>query len=402
MSGPLDGLKVLELGAIGPSAHAAMFLGDLGAEVVRVDRPDAASNPEIRLTGQVLRNRRSVTLDLKDVEDLERFLQLAQNADVLIEGFRPGVAEKLGLGPDECFGRNPRLVFARITGWGRTGPLARFAGHDLNYLAVSGVLSSLGSAEHPPPPPLNLVADYGGGSMFVLVGILAALWERNTSGRGQVVDAAMLNGVSVLSELIWSLRAQGSWDERRGVNLLDGAAPFYTTYRCQDDRYLAVAPLEAKFYEFFLANLGLDPDNLPDRDDPANWPELHTRFADVIVTRSRDDWASVFAETDSCVSPVLTWSEAAVHPQMVHQGALYSSADGISASPGPWFSRSELSAPVSPRRLDQDYESVLADWGLAASGEGVNDWNGRQGLGSERAKGMGSRGGERKDGVAAG
>lgn len=364
MTGPLEGLRVLEIGAIGPSAHAAMLLSDLGADVVRLDRPMSEPTPEMRQTGDVLRGRRSVCLDLKDAQDRETVLRLLERADVLLEGFRPGVMERLGLGPEECLARNPRLVFARVTGWGQDGPLAQTAGHDLNYVAVTGVLGALGSRAEPPPPPLNLVGDYGGGSMFVLVGIFAALWERATSGKGQVVDAAMVNGVTVLSQLMWSLRSDGVWTDARTSNLLDGAAPYYRVYTCADGGFVSVAPLEEKFYELLLRMLEIDPAELPDRGDPASWPVIEARLTSVFAGRSRDAWVEHFAGSDACVAPVLTWEEASHHPQMRHRKALVTVDGRPQASVGPLFSRSALGVPSPPRMLGQDQAEVFRDWGV--------------------------------------
>jgi alpha-methylacyl-CoA racemase len=364
VTGPLEGLRVLELGAIGPSAHAAMVLGDLGADVVRVDRRMAAPTPEMRLTGDVLRSRRSVCLDLKDPGDLETLRRMVDRADVLLEGFRPGVMERLGIGPDECLPRNPRLVFARVTGWGQDGPLAQTAGHDLNYIGLTGVLGALGPRDRPPPPPLALVGDYGGGSMYVLLGVLAALVERGVSGRGQVVDAAMVNGVSLLSQLMWSLRSDGAWQDTRHSNFLDGAAPYYRTYECSDGRYLAVAPLEQKFYDVLLTGLGLAPGDLPDRGDPANWPVIEQRLDSIFRTRSRDAWAEHFAGSDACVSPVLTWDEASTDPQLRHREALVTIEGRLQAGIGPLFSRTRPGVPSAPRQLGEDGPEVFRDWGV--------------------------------------
>lgn len=330
-SAPLDGLQVVQLAGLGPVPHAARTLADLGAEVTRVERPGAPvdwSNPD---PAGVL-----VELDLRTESGrADLFARLAA-ADVLMEGFRPGVTERLGLGPPECLARNPRLVYARMTGWGQDGPLAARAGHDINYLALSGLLHAIGPADGGPMPPLNLVGDFGGGSMFLLVGILAALWERERSGRGQVIDAAMVDGVAVLGRMIYGLRHEGRWHDRREANLLDGGAPFYRTYPCRDGAHIAVGALEPQFYRALVDGLGLDASALPDRDDPANWPALQALLAEVVVTRTRDEWAAVFADTDACVTPVLKLDEA---PHDAHLQARHTfGADGR-PSPAPRFSR---------------------------------------------------------------
>ena len=284
MPGPLHGLRVVELAAIGPAPHAAMMLGDLGADVVRVDRPVAGFDLTGGKPDYLVRNRRSVTADLKAESGRELVLRLAARADVLLEGFRPGVAERLGVGPQQCHGVNPRLVYARMTGWGQDGPMAARAGHDLNYISLTGALHAIGPADRPPTVPLNLVGDFGGGSMFLVLGVLAALWERQQSGRGQVVDAAMVDGVSVLTQMMWAFRATGSWSDDREANLLDGGAPFYGTYACADGRWIAVAALEPQFYAQLLAGLGLDGEELPDQLDRSGWPRLRARFTEVIAS----------------------------------------------------------------------------------------------------------------------
>ena len=358
--GPLAGLRVLELGGIGPTPHAAMALGDLGADVVRVERP----GPGVSGLGPhdaQLRHRRWVRADLKRAEQRDLVLSLVDRADVVLEGFRPGVAERLGLGPEVCLGRNPRLVYGRMTGYGQDGPLAQRAGHDLNYLSLTGALAAIARPGERPVPPLNLVGDYGGGSMLLLVGVLAALWERERSGRGQVVDAAMVDGVSMLSQLVWSMRGVGAWQDDAGVNLLDGGAPFYDTYACADGRHVAVAALEPQFYATLLAGLGLDPQTLPPQLDPTSWPELRRRFAEALRTRTRDEWAEVFAGVDACVTPVLTWGEARVHPQLTARATVVEVEGVTQAAPAPRFSRTPPRPPAAPRVAD-DTDEVLREW----------------------------------------
>ncbi len=339
-----------------------MILADLGADVVRVERPEGT----LDLTGggpdQLLRGRRSVAADLKGHEGRDLVLRLVDRADVLIEGFRPGVAERLGVGPEECHRRNPRLVYGRMTGWGGEGPMARRAGHDINYISLTGALHAIGRRGERPVPPLNLVGDFGGGSMFLLTGILAALWERERSGLGQVVDAAMVDGTSVLAQMMWAMLGQGTWSPERGTNLLDGAAPFYDTYTCQDGRHVAVGAIEPQFYRELLAGLGLDPGTLPDQLDRSGWPVVRERIAGVFLTRPRDHWAEVFADTDACVTPVLAPDEAPGHPHLSARGTLVH-LDGVwQAAPAPRFSRTAPGTPTPPRKPGADTEAVLADW----------------------------------------
>jgi alpha-methylacyl-CoA racemase len=350
MTGPLRGLRVVELAALGPVPHACMVLADLGADLVHVARP--GTNPMSEIAGSVdnvLRGRTSVVADLKTESGRADVLELIDAADVLAEGFRPGVMERLGLGPDACLERNPRLVYARMTGWGREGSLAQTAGHDLNYLAVTGVLNMIGPADAPPPPPLTLVGDYGGGSMFLVSGVLAALVERGSSGQGQVVDVAMIDGVAVLAQKMWAMRAAGTWSEERGVNLLDGAAPFYRTYSCSDGRYLAVAAIERPFFAQLLEGLGIAAGDVPgDQYDRTCWPALRDLLASRIRTRPRDDWAARFAGTDACVAPVLTMSEAIQHPHAVARSAFVDLSGAVQPAPAPRFARTPTATPVPP------------------------------------------------------
>lgn len=365
-SGPLSGVRVVELAGIGPGPHAAMVLADLGADVVRVERPGPVAG--LGAQDATLRGRRWVRADLKDHDDLERVLTLVAVADVLVEGFRPGVAERLGVGPEECLRRNPRLVYGRMTGWGQDGPLASHAGHDLNYLSRTGALGAMGRAGSPPSPPLNVVADYGGGSMLLLVGVLAALVERERSGNGQVVDAAMVDGVSLLSQLVWAMRGVGAWTERRAANLLDGGAPFYDCYTCADGRFVAVAPLEPQFYAAMLHGLGLDAADLPAQYDPTGWPRLRAAFTESFAGRTRDEWAAVFAGTDACVTPVLTWDEAAADEHLLQRGTLVDVGGVVQAAPAPRFSRSVVDAPRAPGTGGDDTDAVMADWGVRPAG----------------------------------
>ena len=364
MAGPLQGLRVVELAGLGPCPHAAMVLADLGADVVRVDRETGRFDLAAPERDVLLRGRRSVFADLKAPDGVALVMDLVERADVLLEGLRPGVTERLGLGPEQCLARNPRLVYGRITGWGQHGPLAARAGHDLNYLGLTGALAAIGRAEGTPVPPLNLVADFGGGSMLLLVGVLAALHERESSGAGQVVDAAMVDGVALLSQMVWSFRSTGLWSDRRQSNLLDGGAPFYDTYACADGKHVAVGALEPQFYAALLAGLGLDAADLPAQLDPAGWPVLRAAFTAAIAARTRDEWTAVFDGVDACVTPVVELSEALAEPHLSARGT-YVEVDGVTqAAAAPRFSRTPAGAPVAPRVPGGDLDAVRADWGL--------------------------------------
>jgi len=361
--GPLRGVRVVELAGIGPGPYACMLLADLGAEVLRVDRPGAGPGPgRSDLLG---RGRRSVALDLKQPEAAEVVLRLVERADALVEGFRPGVAERLGVGPAECLARNPRLVYGRMTGWGQQGPLAPRVGHDINYIGLTGALAAVGEAGRKPVPPLNLVADFGGGAMFLVLGVLAALVERAGSGRGQVVDAAMVDGVTSLLTLFYGLRAGGQWRDERGSNALDGGAPFYDTYECADGRYVAVGALEPQFWAALVDTLGLA--DLPGQLDVARWPELRARLAEVFATRSRDEWAIVFAEVDACVTPVLTLGEAPGHPHLAARGSVVEHGGVRQPAPAPRFSRTPGALGAPPTMPGTDTRAALRDWGFDAT-----------------------------------
>jgi alpha-methylacyl-CoA racemase len=363
VAGPLKGLRVVELGGIGPAPHAAMILADLGADVVRVDRPGAYSYPVP--PGQpdaMLRGRRSVAFNLKEPAELSKLLRLIGVADVLLEGYRPGVAERLGVGPDECLAMNPRLVYARMTGWGQDGPRAQQAGHDLNYISLTGTLHAVGRHGERPVPPLNLVGDFGGGSMLVLVGILSALFERSASGQGQVVDAAMVDGTALLTQMMWSWRGIGAWSDERGVNLLDGGAPFYDTYECSDGRYIAVGALEPPFFSALAHGLGWELPADYDHRDPAGWPELRSRLTAAFLSRTRDDWAAGFAGTDACVSPILTFAEASEDPHIAARHTLIEVDGVVQAAPAPRFSRTPSDPPTPAPEPGSHTAEVVADW----------------------------------------
>jgi alpha-methylacyl-CoA racemase len=359
MAGPLQGLRVVELAGIGPGPHAAMILGDLGADVVRVDRPTAKNGA---ISDAMLRNRRSVTADLKSDEGRQFVLDLVAKADVLIEGFRPGVTERLGLGPEDCAKVNEKLVYARMTGWGQDGPRALQAGHDINYISLNGVLHAIGRKGERPVPPLNLAGDFGGGSMFLLLGILSALWERQTSGKGQVVDAAMIDGSSVLIQMMWAFRAQGVWSDERGTNMLDTGAPYYDTYETADGKYFAIGAIEPQFYAELLAKLGLDPETLPGQNDIGRWEELRATFTEVFKTKDRDEWAAVFAGSDACATPVLAFGEVLDEPHIAQRSTFYETQHGLQPMPAPRFSRSEPAVPSPPPLIGADNDAVLKDW----------------------------------------
>ncbi len=340
-----------------------MILGDLGADVVRIERPGKGPGPATKPGGDyLLRNRRSVAADLKNDDDRDLVLRLIDKADVLIEGFRPGVTERLGLGPEDCAKVNDRLIYARMTGWGQTGPRSQQAGHDINYISLNGALHAIGRAGERPVPPLNLVGDFGGGSMFLLVGILSALWERERSGKGQVVDAAMVDGSSVLSMMMWAFRRMGMWSDERGVNMLDTGAPYYDTYTCADGRHVAVGAIEPQFFAELLAGVGLDSADLPDQNDMSRWPELRARFSEAFAAHDRDHWAQVFAGTDACVTPVLSFAEVESEPHNAERDTFYREDDYLFPAPAPRFSRSVPSAPKRPGVPGADTEAVLRDW----------------------------------------
>ncbi|QLL06737.1 CaiB/BaiF CoA transferase family protein [Mycobacterium vicinigordonae] len=334
--GPLAGVRVIELGGIGPGPHAGMVLADLGADVVRVRRPGGLQMPaEDR--DLLHRGKRIVDLDVKSHPDV--LLELAAKADVLLDCFRPGTCERLGIGPDECAAINSRLIFARITGWGQDGPLASRAGHDINYLSQTGAMSSLGYRDRPPTPPLNLVADFGGGSMLVLLGIVTALYERERSGQGQVIDAAMVDGVSVLAQVMWTMKATGSLRDERESFLLDGGAPFYRCYETSDGKYMAVGAIEPQFFAALLAGLELTVDEVPAQLERDSFPRMRELFEAKFASRTRDEWTEVFADTDACVTPVLSWSEAAGDAHLRGRSTVVSAHGVDQAAPAPRFSR---------------------------------------------------------------
>jgi alpha-methylacyl-CoA racemase len=370
MAGPLAGLRILELPAIGPVPFLGMLLADLGAEVIRIDRPamtdqspfaDLPAGPN----GPLGRGRRSVELDLRQPAGLAVALDLVAGSEVLIEGFRPGVAERLGLGPEPALERNPALVYGRMTGWGQHGPLAGRAGHDITYLAVSGLLHGIGPAAGPPVPPANYLADFGGGAMSLAVGVLAAVLSARSTGQGQVVDAAMLDGTGYLATMVRALYGHRLWSDEREANLLDGGAPNYRCYRCADGRYVAVGALEPKFWAVLLDGLGLDPATVPSPYDPAAKAELTTLLATIFAGRSRDEWATVFEPLDACVAPVLTLAEAPEHPHNVARGNYIEAAGVTVAAPTPRFSATATAPAGPPPRPGADTDALLTELGYS-------------------------------------
>ena len=365
--GPLTGLRVVELQGIGPGPFCGMMLADMGAEIIRVDR-SAAVGSGARSADVLARGRKSIAVDLKNPQGVETVLKLVETADVLLEGFRPGVTERLGLGPDVCLERNPKLVYGRMTGWGQTGTMAHAAGHDINYISLSGVLHAIGEPGSRPTPPLNLVGDFGGGGMLLAFGIVAALYERGVSGKGQVIDAAMTDGSALLMNSIFGLMGQGVWNQNRGSNLLDGGAHFYGTYETKDERFVSIGSIEPQFYALLLEKTGLDQD--PDlakqmsRDD---WPKLREKLAAVLATKTRDEWDEIMLGTDICYAPILNFDEAVAHPHNQARNTFVASADIVQAAPAPRFSRTEPELPEPPVAPGEHSEEVLASIGLDAA-----------------------------------
>ncbi len=361
--GTLSGIRVIELGGIGPVPFCGMLLAEMGAEVVRVDRPSEVAHGLNPLRLMVGRSKRAIGLNLKSADGMAVLHRLLESADVLLEGFRPGVLERIGVGPDVLESRHPSLVVGRMTGWGQTGPYSEMAGHDINYIAMSGALGSIGRTGERPVPPLNLVGDYGGGALYLAVGVLAALVERQGSGRGQVIDGAMIDGAASLMTPIYQMFGMGHWVEGRESNLLDGAAPFYDTYETADGKAVAVGPLEEPFYVTMLEGLGLDQQDLPDRNDVSTWPELKERFGDVFRTRTRAEWERIFFGTDACVTPVLTIAEAQAH-RVNTEREVFVAADGIAQpGPAPRFSRTPSSVKGDTPGPGQHTDAVLDELG---------------------------------------
>ena len=365
MSGPLAGVRVLEVAGIGPGPFCAMVLADMGADVLRIDRAGAVrgGDPSSPPTDVLNRGRRSVGVDLKHPDGAALVLRLVESADALVEGFRPGVAERLGIGPDECLARNPRLVYGRMTGWGQDGPYAAAAGHDINYIALSGVLHAVGREGGAPVPPLNLVGDFGGGGLLLAFGVVCGVLEARSSGRGQVVDAAMVDGAALLSTMVHGFLAAGLWEDRRGVNLLDTGAWFYDVYETADGRWVSVGSLEPQFFAELVERVGLG-DDVPAQYDRSSWPAMRERLAAAFRTRTRDEWCELLEGTDVCFAPVLSLGEAPAHPHNAHRGTFTEVAGVVQPAPAPRFSRTPGAVARPPAHAGQHTDEALADWGI--------------------------------------
>ncbi len=363
--GPLSGVKIVELAGIGPGPFAGMLLSDMGADVVRIDRAQQVtgdfSKPNLE---PLYRGRRSIGVDLKNPDGVETVLRLVEQADALIEGYRPGVTERLGLGPDVCLARNPRLVYGRMTGWGQEGPLAHAAGHDINYIALAGALAHFGRAGSKPTPPINLVGDFGGGGMFLAFGVVCGILEARASGRGQVVDTAMVDGSAVLMTMMWGLKKIGFWDETLGVNVLDTGAPFYDTYETKDGKYISVGSLEPQFYAELIQRLGLEGEDLPAQMDRSGWPVLRERFTALFKTKTRDEWVQVFEGSDACFAPVLTMSEATTNAHIRARNTIIERGGVEQPAPAPRFSRTAPEIRRDAPWPGQHTDDALADWGF--------------------------------------
>ena len=363
MGGPLAGLKVVEIASLAPAPFGCMILADLGADVLLVSRAGGAvglSTPH----GVLDRGRRSIALNLKDPSGIAVLKQLVAEADVFVEGFRPGVTERMGIGPDDLAAVNPRLIYARMTGWGQDGPFAQRAGHDINYISIAGVLEQIGRPGAPPTPPLNLLGDFGGGGLLMVMGILAALHERTVSGLGQVVDAAMVDGASLLMSMMYSLRAQQLWNDERATNMFDGSAAFYECYETSDGKYMSVGAVEPQFWAELLSRLGLAAEEIAFHLDPTEWAGLKVRLAEIFATKTRDEWAEIFFDSDACVTPVLSPWEAHEHPANAARGSFVEVEGLRQPAPAPRFSRTPWDAPVPLDADGRDLEATLRDWGL--------------------------------------
>ena len=366
--GPLAGIRIIEMAGIGPAPFAAMMLSDMGAEVIRIDRkgrPEANDFDVLKNGGFLNRGRRSIALDLKKAQAVSAVLDLIASADALLEGFRPGVMERLGLGPQACLARNPALVYGRITGWGQNGPLAHAAGHDINYIALTGALHAIGKAEAP-VPPLNMLGDFGGGAMFVAFGMVCALLEARASGQGQVVDAAMSDGAALLMAMQYSFKSMGHWQNTRESNLLDGGAPFYGTYRCADGQWLAVGAIEPRFHDLLIDTLELSPEAFAERWNPEQWPHLRQLLADTFLTRTRSEWCAMLEGTDACVAPVLDMDEAPNHPHNLARQTFVRHGEVMQPAPAPRFSRTLAQIQRPPALPGEHGDEILRDWGFGS------------------------------------
>ncbi|WP_448560283.1 CaiB/BaiF CoA transferase family protein [Tistrella mobilis] len=362
--GPLQGIRVIEIAGLGPGPFCAMLLADLGADVLRIERATGSGlfDPKFDLSN---RGKRSVVLDLKKPEGVAAVLKLVESADILTEGFRPGVMERLGLGPDICLARNPKLVYGRMTGFGQTGPLAKVAGHDINYIAMSGALHAIGGPDKP-VPPLNLVGDFGGGALYLAFGLMAALIEAGRSGKGQVVDATMIDGAASLMTMMYGMAAAGSWDDRRSANLVDGGAHFYDTYETADGRHVSIGSIEPQFYAELIRLAGLDPAEFAAQNDKAEWPRMKARLVEVFKTKTRDEWCSLMEGSDVCFAPVLSMFEAPEHPHNRERGTFIEVDGVVQPGPAPRFSRTTPGRPTPPPAPGAHTDQGLADWGFSA------------------------------------
>lgn len=362
--GPLQGLKVVEMSAIGPVPLAGMLLADMGADVVIIDK---ANDPFAMPADVLRRGKRSITVEIKSDEGIATVRNLIDKADVLLEGFRPGVMERLGFGPDECLQRNTGLIYGRMTGWGQDGPLSQAAGHDINYIALTGALKAIGRADSNPVPPLNLIGDYGGGTMFLVMGVLAALHERHTSGQGQVIDAAITEGTANLMSLFYTMHSIGAWQPRRAANLLDSAAPFYDTYETSDGEFISLGSIEPHFFALLKEKMGLDEALFAEQTNPALWPEQKAAIADLVKTRTRDEWSELLEGTDVCFAPVLDYLEAVEHPHMRAREAYIDIGGKMQPAPAPRFSRTPSEVTPTGGRAEDHLSAVLADWNIDAA-----------------------------------
>jgi alpha-methylacyl-CoA racemase len=362
--GPLEGLRVIELQGIGPAPFCGMLMADLGAQVISVGRSSSAADRSEFISE---RGKLSVALNLKVPEGIDVMLRLCEHADVLIEGFRPGVMERLGLGPDACMSRNPRLVYGRMTGWGQTGPLASAAGHDINYISLSGALHSVGRAGERPLPPLNLVGDFGGGAMFLAFGVMSAVFEAQRSGLGQVIDVSMVEGSAALMHMMYAMKAQGQWSDSRGTNLLDGGAHFYDTYETADGKYVSIGALEPEFYRLLVTMTGVDAQEFSTHMKPQHWPALREKLAAVIKQKTREEWGELMEGTDACFAPVLSMAEAPQHPHNRERGSFIEVAGVSQPAPTPRFNRTIPQAPRAPTPAGSDTDAVLRAAGYSES-----------------------------------
>ncbi|MNO76499.1 E-cinnamoyl-CoA:R-phenyllactate CoA transferase [compost metagenome] len=372
--GPLAGVKVIELAGIGPGPMAAMMLADLGATVLRIERREAVDlgvKKELKYN-LTLRNRKAIALDLKDPEAVKLVLELVKDADALIEGFRPGVTERLGLGPEQCLAINPRLVYGRMTGWGQSGPLAKAAGHDINYIALTGVLNAIGRKDQLPSIPLALLGDMSGGALYLTIGVLAAILEARQSKQGQVVDAAIVDGTASMATIFYGMTASGQWNPQRGSNVLDSGAHFYDVYTCKDDQLISIGPIEGRFHAELLKHLDIDPEQVGAQNDPRNWPKARELFAQAFKQRNRDEWCALLEGTDVCFSPVLSFAEAPQHPHLKARGTLIE-IDGVAQpAPAPRFSRTQAATPTPPEAATRaGADAALAGW---LPSEEINRW----------------------------